>query len=100
MKIHSHNISITDSEMEIIGDALCEAIKKEVEMFSKITDYEGIKNQLEDEIDLLYQLTNIGYKVWVDGGEGIFGRYECGTDVWFDNIYTEAIAEKPKSKVK
>lgn len=100
MKIHSHEISITDSEMEIIGDALCETIKKEVEMFSRVTDYEGIKNQLEDEIDLLYQFTNIGYKVWIDGSEEVFGHFECGTDVWFDKIYTDAVAKNESGKVK
>jgi hypothetical protein len=100
MKIHSHKISITDLEMEIIGDALCEAIIKEVRLFSQVTDLDGIKNQLEDELDLLYQLTNIGYKVWVSGKNPLGGHYECGTDVWFDKIYTDAIAEKPVKKVK
>lgn len=100
MKIHSHKISITDSEMEIIGDSLCAAIKQEVELFAGLNDLEDTKMMVEDELDLLYQLTNIGYKVWVVGGDGVMGKFECSTDVWFDKIYTDAVANHEASKVK
>lgn len=101
MKIHSHKISITDAEMEIIGDALCETIKNEVEMWVRVTDLDGVKNQLEGEMDLLRHFTDIGYKVWVQGGEGVLGgSYDCGIDVWFDTIYTDAVAKHEAGKVK
>lgn len=100
MKIHSHKISITDSEKEIIGDALCEAIRNEVMLYVRVSDLEGIKNQLEEELDLLHHLTNIGYKIWVNGGQGTIGHYDSDIYVWFDKVYGDALAVYEASKVK
>lgn len=100
MKIHSHNVSITDSEMELIGDSLCETIAREVRLYAPRNTLDDTKMMVEMEMDLLYQLTNIGYKVWVDGGEGVFGHFECGTDVWYNKLYVDAVAKDKDSKVK
>ena len=101
MKIHSHNVSITDSEMELIGDSLCETIAREVKLYAPRNTLDDTKMMVEMEMDLLYQLTNLGYKVWVDGGDDMFGgHFECGTDVWFDKLYTDAVADEPVDKVK
>ena len=81
--------------MEIIGDCLCEDIKKNVGLLSRRNNLEETKMMVEQEVDLLHQLTNIGYKLYVPGNGDVFGgNFVCDTNVWFSKVYGDAIADK------
>jgi len=94
MKINKITISISESELDIIGEALEGAIKKSVELFGKS------KYMYEEEISLLHDLTNLGYKMWINPiGKVLDGRACHDVQEWLKYVQ-KTVHNKNKGEKK
>jgi hypothetical protein len=81
MKTHTITISITPDELEILGGAVEQSIKKEIEAFGDKTW------AYEEELDLLRELVNIGYAMWLNPtGKIKDGKLCRDVDEWLAHI--------------
>jgi hypothetical protein len=90
MEIKTINITIDPDELELIGSALEDSIKREVEALKR----ESFDLLCDEHRDLLRAFVNCGYSIWLDAGEQLaMGRLCHDVDEFVDHLYREKEAE-------
>lgn len=83
MELKNCTIEINAEELETIGDALCITITKTLKDFAdKDLDVEEC---IQEYRAALYDLTNVGYQLWVNAGEQVLrGYHTIDVDDWIE----------------
>jgi hypothetical protein len=87
MHIQSHKVSLTPGEVEIIGDAICEGIRhKAIKYKEKEIPMDDFADLHEQELDLLNDLTQIGYLLWISYTDEQEGRLTTSPSEWIESL--------------
>lgn len=87
MHIQSHKVNLTPGEVEIIGDALCAEVERSAKSFKEkeitMKDFEVLH---QPEIDLLRDLTQVGYSIYIQGDDVLDGKFTTDTNEWIESL--------------
>lgn len=87
MHIQSHKVSLTPDEVEIIGDAICEGIRHTaIKYHEKGVSFKDFAELHEPELDLLRDLTYVGYVLWISGKDALDGKLTCDVNEWIESL--------------
>lgn len=85
MEINTINITITPDELETIGGALEQSLRNEAARMKR----ETLNVLMDEEINMLRVLMEVGYASYIPGAEMLNGRLCYDVYALIDHIYRE-----------
>ena len=86
MEINHITITITPDELELLGNGLEESLRRQVAKMSR----SSFDLLCEEEVNLLRQLVNCGYSMYLNAGKTLSdGRLCYDVDEFVDHLYNE-----------